>query len=321
MRKRLGIGFAVVAPFLVLFAYLLFFPQSVPIRDIEVEPTFERLARGKYLARHVTRCMSCHSNRDFRFFSGPVVEETLGQGGREIFDNHFVTRVYAKNITRAAIGEWSDGEVMRALTSGLNASGTTINPAMPWEDFAQMSEPDILAIVAYLRTLNPIETEDYPVTVGATERFFLRLRPREATLLNKTPDPSSSEYPAYITRVAGCGPCHTPTIRNGYPNSSMAFAGGLSIKLEDGSISRSTNITPDEATGIGRWSKERFVSDFKHREAVKLSQERLLPGEFNTTMPWAEYSGMTEEDLGAIYDYLTGLTPIHNPVQKFTAAP
>ena len=61
--------------------------------------------------------------------------------------------------------------------------------------------------------------------------------------------------------------------------------------------------------------------DFKHREAVKLSQERLLPGEFNTTMPWAEYSGMTEEDLGAIYDYLTGLTPIHNPVQKFTAAP
>jgi mono/diheme cytochrome c family protein len=321
MKKRLGIAFVCVAPFLLLFAYLLIFPRSVPVRDTEVEPSIQRLARGKYLARHVTRCMSCHSERDFHFFSGPVIEETLGKGGREIYDNHFPTPVYAKNVTPANIGDWSDGELIRALTSGLTASGKTIIPAMPWEDFAKMSEPDILAIVAYLRTLHPIETKEPPVTVGVTERFFLRLRPSKAELPTKTLESSNPDYPDYITNIAGCGPCHTPTARNGFPNTSMGFAGGLNIALPDGSIVRSTNITPDESTGIGRWSKERFISEFKHRDAVKLSQERLPDGEFNTNMPWAEYSGMTEEDLGAIYDYLSGLTPIHNSVQKFTAAP
>ncbi|MCP4295604.1 MAG: cytochrome C, partial [Proteobacteria bacterium] len=76
----------------------------------------------------------------------------------------------------------------------------------------------------------------------------------------------------------------------------------------------SGNITPDLETGIGAWSKEMFIQRFKSSAPMideKPSKDVIA---FNTVMPWAMYSGMKAEDLGAIYSYLKTIAPIKNAV-------
>jgi hypothetical protein len=73
----------------------------------------------------------------------------------------------------------------------------------------------------------------------------------------------------------------------------------------------------DKVTGIGTWSRELFITRFRstNREAL----EKLKPGpkEMNTVMPWAAYAGMTEEDLGAIWDFLASFPAQENAVNRF----
>jgi hypothetical protein len=97
----------------------------------------------------------------------------------------------------------------------------------------------------------------------------------------------------------------------------MEFAGGQEFKFPDGSIVRSTNITPDAETGIGGWDKEFFIKRFK---LYAPPDARKIPAEKgkNTVMPWTMYAEMTEGDLGAIYTYLRTTKPIKNKVEKYS---
>ena len=97
----------------------------------------------------------------------------------------------------------------------------------------------------------------------------------------------------------------------------MAFAGGFEYHLPWGTV-RSANITPDNETGIGKWTKEQFVDFFKSFVPDSVNKMPVKPDEFNTLMPISQYAGMTREDLGDIYTYLRTLKPIHNRVVKFT---
>jgi hypothetical protein len=66
----------------------------------------------------------------------------------------------------------------------------------------------------------------------------------------------------------------------------------------------SKNLTP-HATGIGNWTREAFIARFK-----AYSEPLTVAPEDNTLMDWNAYAGMTETDLGAIYDYLQSLPPV-----------
>jgi len=81
---------------------------------------------------------------------------------------------------------------------------------------------------------------------------------------------------------------------------------------------RSANITPDMETGIGKWNKYQFVSKFKQYDNPDAHNIPVKPNDFNTVMPWMMYSGMTEEDLSAIYAYLRTVKPVSNKVVKFS---
>jgi hypothetical protein len=98
----------------------------------------------------------------------------------------------------------------------------------------------------------------------------------------------------------------------------MDFAGGMEIKLPHGTI-RTANITPDNETGIGNWSKEMFIARFKSFES---DSAKNIPAdifkEYNTIMPWTMYAGMTNEDLGAVYDYLRNVKPVKKMVERYT---
>jgi hypothetical protein len=119
--------------------------------------------------------------------------------------------------------------------------------------------------------------------------------------------------------AAGCIECHTQA-EKGKLIAGTEYGGGREFPNPDGSIGRSSNITPDKETGIGKWTVEQFVTLFRvHSDSATLNT-KLNPGAFNTVMPWTMYGKMTTEDLTAIFEFLKTVTPINNKVEKFSAA-
>ena len=118
-----------------------------------IERTEERVDRGKYLVESVLNCYGCHSVRDYTFYSGPTKPETQGQGA-ECFDDKvgFPGKVCAQNITpdrETGLGDWTDGEVMRAIREGVSRDGRALFPMMPYKTLRQLSDTDTQAVVAY----------------------------------------------------------------------------------------------------------------------------------------------------------------------------
>src|SRR5262245_8850252 len=144
------------------YGYLMFaFPKVPAAPNVKFDTSPERIARGKYLNDHVVGCTTCHTKREWTKFSGPVREDVLGAGG-ESFNLGPAGMLYSKNITPAAIGSWTDGELLRAVTQGVSKDGTPLFPLMPYPHYGKMSEDDVHAILAYVRALPPIQNDNIP---------------------------------------------------------------------------------------------------------------------------------------------------------------
>lgn len=294
-----------------------------PSTAFTIESTPERVARGEYLANHVAVCMDCHTPRDFTMFAGPIRRDRLGAGGDK-FDN-FTAGVpgtlYGKNITPAALGSWTDGELLRAVAEGVSKDGTPLFPFMPYPNYGQMAEDDVMAILAYVRSLKPIEGHVPERSLDVPMNVIVRTIPRKATFATR-PSPSDEvAYGEYLVRTASCSDCHTPIDGQGQPLPGLTFAGGTQFR-DPGSGYRvlSANISPDADTGIGAWTREQFINKFK---AFETPDERVLTDaerRQNTAMPWQMYAGMTREDLGAIYVYLRSRKPVVHRVDKWPDA-
>ena len=117
--------------------------------------------RGNYLVT-IGHCMECHSP----FEKGRVDYSKLGKGGRHISPNEARglpsswKGVAIPNITShrtAGIGAWTDAEIKRAITQGISRDGRKLQPPMAFDYYKRMTEADLNAIVAYLRTVPPQE--------------------------------------------------------------------------------------------------------------------------------------------------------------------
>jgi hypothetical protein len=100
----------------------------------------------------------------------------------------------------------------------------------------------------------------------------------------------------------------------------LLLSGGREFAFPDGAVVRSSNLTADDVTGIGKWTKELFIRRFKVYADSAYIIPHVKPGEFNTIMPWTMYANMTEQDLGAIYAYLKSVPVLKNEVVKYTPA-
>jgi len=303
-------------------SYLKFaLPNIDPAPVLTVESTPDRMARGEYLANHVTVCIDCHSTRDWSRFSGPPKEGTLGMGG-DVFDQKFgfPGAYYAKNITPEGIGHYTDGELFRAITTGVNKDGKALFPIMPFPYYGKMDEEDIHSIIAYTRTLKPIvnpvpESEsDFPMSL------IINTLPHEASFSKLPAKTDVVNYGKYLTNASSCIECHTK-FEKGNLVAGTEFGGGREFPFPDGSLLRSSNISPDTETGIGGWDKAVFVSLFRAYSDSATINTKLNPGDFNSIMPWIMYGKMTEEDLHAIFAYLKTVSPVSNTVVKYTPAP
>ena len=165
MKKILKIVSYILLSFVILaiVGFIYFnsaYPKAGPALNVKVEITPARIERGKYLANHVTGCMDCHSTRDWTKYSGPIISGTEGKGGEKFGEELGLPgTIYSKNITPANLHSWTDGEIIRAITSGVTKDGKTLFPLMPYMGFSQLSQEDVYSIVAYLRTLNKIQND------------------------------------------------------------------------------------------------------------------------------------------------------------------
>jgi hypothetical protein len=150
--------------------------------------------------------MDFHSTRDWTRFAGPADSTTWGKGG-EIFDRTFgfPGTYYSKNITPAAVGTRTDGELYRAITSRLSKDGSALFPVMPHPSYGKRDTQDIYAIIAYLRTLKPIENKvpksesDFPMN------FIINTIPSKADPQPITNATDKVVYGKYLLNAAACG--------------------------------------------------------------------------------------------------------------------
>ncbi|QJD95184.1 cytochrome c [Mucilaginibacter robiniae] len=323
--KQNAPGKAVIAVILLLITitisglvYLRFLQPNVgPAPQIHIVSNAAMLERGRYLANHVMVCMDCHSTRNFDEFAGPMVAGTLGQGGGEF--GHamgFPGTFFAPNITPFNLKNWSDGEIFRTITTGVTKLGEPIFPVMPYHSYGQVDSCDVIAVIAYLRRLAsidnlvPVSKADFPVSL------LVRAEPQTAHLHPKPDSTNRVTYGKYLVTAAGCQDCHTQVNDIGKPIVGLEFAGGRQFNISGGSIC-SSNLTPDENTGLGLWTEQTFINRFIQYRSSAIAYRPVAPGDFNTVMPWTMYAGMKDDDLKAIFAFLKTLRPKQNQIRKF----
>jgi len=306
-----------LALLLILYVFIAL-PNVGKAEYIEIEITESKVDRGRYLAYHVMMCADCHSIRDYSKFSGPPTPGTEFVGG-DVFDQSmgFPGRFISSNITPYGIGDWTDGEVFRLITTGVKRDGKPIFPVMPYHNFGQLDRKDIEAVIAYLRTLEPIESHHPESKADFPFNIILRTIPKEAELTTRPEKSDRLNYGRYLFTAAACAECHTKFDKGKF--IGPIGAGGREFQFPDGSILRTANLTPHE-TGIKNLSREDFIRLFKKYEDSAYVLPDVKPGDFQTIMPWVMYAGMEEDDISAIYEYLRTLEPYDNVVERFTPA-
>ena len=201
--------------------------------------------RGAYIAR-TADCMACHRED----YSGGVAIETP------------IGNIYSTNITpsqRYGIGNYTENDFRKALQKG-RAPTHQLYPAMPYPSYHGMADADISALFAYFQTVPAVEEAPEKITKLP---FPLNIRtlmlawnvinvPSTENRAGLTQNQQRGEY--LVNNLEHCGTCHTP--RN--------LTQGLDKKkyLSGAPLGKwyAPNITPDNDSGIGRWSESDIVT-------------------------------------------------------------
>ncbi len=284
-------------------------PRKRALTDRHFQATPQRLKRGEYLVEHVSLCYGCHTSFDAKGKDMPQLLEAKGAG--QVLTDESGFRVVAPNITpdpETGIGRWTDDELARAIREGIGRDGRTLFPMMPYQNFRHMSDEDLASVIVYLRAQPAAHNQLPPTHVPFPVSRLINSVPQPVTTAVSAPDPADPvTYGKYlVTAVGDCGGCHTPRDNHGQPIAGMYLAGG-NIFPESGHPVASANITPDPS-GISYYDDALFVQ-MMHTGSVK---GRKL----NVMMPTWAFSGLTDQDLKAIYAYLRTIPPARHRIDN-----
>ncbi len=267
------------------------------------------VARGKYIFGATGGC-GCHTES----------KGAVNAGGRK-YDVPYGT-VYSANITpetKTGIGGWTDEQIITAIRLGKRPNGERIVPVHPFTSFNGMAEEDLKALVAFLRTVQPVSRTTTPkkITVPMFESVFLPAW-LMAFAAKETPPPAApvsgvarGEY--LVRAVAHCGECHTPRSAMTMAVDSSRFLAGNPKKT--GPQGQATpNITPDKATGLGDWTEEQIVTflgtgNRPDGDVAGGLMEEMIQGTL------AGLKDLTKADLQAIARYLKSIPAVKNKIE------
>lgn len=167
--------------------------------------------RGRYLGEVAASCGACHNA------FGPGLRPVAGMelaGGRVFEERGF--RAVVPNITQdeeTGIGAWSDAQIAASIRDGHRPDGSLIGPPMPVESYRGISDRDLAALVAWLRSVQPVRN-----AVTEPSRYPFALSPHGPPVAS-VPDPAPDDPVArgrYLAvNIAHCMDCHSPSFRKG----------------------------------------------------------------------------------------------------------
>ena len=226
-------------------SYWLFGLPTVAERELPTST--DALARGEYLVT-AGGCLSCHR--------GQRSEDDMSLSGGYAMETDFGT-FYAPNITpdpQTGIGAWQGRDFLLALKHGRSPDGSFYFPAFPYRSYAGLTDRDVLAMGAYLMSLEPVVNAvpepEKPFWLG---RWAVAGWNRMADMATPELEEFNDEQiarGAYLARNLGhCGECHTPRNGLGIPDPSREFAGAT--------IGEDV-IEPIDAEALAEWTFQNF---------------------------------------------------------------
>jgi cytochrome c553 len=270
-------------------------PHANPVADIQVAKTADQIARGEQLA-HI--CVSCHTTDNRLPLSGTDF------GGK--FGMPPMGTLYAPNLTPGGdIDGWTDGEVIRAIREGVHQNGRSLL-VMPAEDFRNLSDDDVQALVAYLRsqpaTGGPTPTNQFNL-LGAIFMNLSDFRTAQQPVSNVTaPQLGTSAYGKYVVDILGCRDCHGDQLQGKVDNGQLGPPSGPNL----------TKLVP-------QWTEEQFMTFFNTGtlpNGATVPTLTLPSGLSEPRMPWPMVrAATTDDELQAMYAYLHSLSTVDNPTK------
>ncbi len=279
---RIGGGLVIVLTLAALTVYALSERRlarvyDVPADEVTVPDDDDSIARGKYLASTVSVCVDCHGPD----FAGSV-----------IVDDPALGRIVAPNLTTGEGGQGrvlEDRDLVRAIRYGVAPDGSALK-VMPSDDYSSLSDEDLGALIAYIRSLPPVDNAPPPFVLRPLGRLLAALGQLDVFAVDRidldTPrivamkPEVSKAYGRYLAQIAGCTGCHGPGLSGGQiPGAPPDFP-------------QSANLTPSGE--VGGWEFQDF------RETIRSGRNpdgRTLADE----MPWKSYARMSDQELRAIW--------------------
>jgi mono/diheme cytochrome c family protein len=270
------------------------YPKMRPAPQMTAPNTPEAIERGRYLSEALTGCIACHSPID-ESRPGDFPQAGLEYAGR-VFpaDAGFPGKIVAPNITpdpETGIGQWTDGEVARAIREGVSRDGRPLFPLMNYPGYRDFSDDDVLAIVAYLRTRKPIRRDDERTELDFPVGMMIRTVPQPLDRQPPGLPAAGVERGRALLMVMLCGECHTPRDDRGNQIAGKELAGGNAFRGPWGVVYAS-NITAHPSAGIGAYSNDDLKRVFK--------EGKNRAGRELWVMPWSVTKNLTDADIDAL---------------------
>jgi mono/diheme cytochrome c family protein len=275
--------------------------------------------QGRYLAT-VGDCVSCHTRPKGAPFAGGLPLATpFGV-------------IYSANITpdpATGIGKWSEQQFARALREGIAADGRHLYPAFPYTSYTKITDADVHAIYAWLRSLKPVRYTPppnemhFPFSIRGLLAGWNLLYLRTGGYVSDPARTSEWNRGAYLVQGLGhCGACHTPRGPLGGERAREALSGGAYLDevtdeviddrvaaLDERTVRlwSAANLT-EGPTGLAAWSVDEiaaYLTTGHNARAGAFGPMSLVIA--NST------SHLTVADIRAIAVYLKSLPPARPP--------
>ncbi len=247
--------------------------------------------RGEYLVNGILTCGNCHTPKGP---NGDIMDKAFS-GGLSWDEPPF--KVTAPNITQdkdTGIGNWTDAQIKTLMRTGMMPNGVHIAMVMPTGFYHIMTERDLDAVVAYLRTLKPIKNT-VPAPVYKMPQLEHVLPGGEAPYTEAMMSDRLKKG-FYLATIAHCMECHSPMDKGVRQWDTRLGAGGFDFPGPWG-VSTSRNITSSKDKGIGAWSDAEIKRAIT--QGISKDGSHLKP-----PMGFHYYATLTPDDLDAVVAYL-----------------
>lgn len=257
---------------------------DIKVETVVIPTDAEAIARGEHWVK--AECIGCHGD---------------DLSGGDFFDAPF-GYFDAKNLTPGKGGsgaEFTDADWVRALRHGVTPEGHSLL-IMPAQHFRFYSDENLGEIIAYLKSMQPVDKETRAPNFNLLGKALLGAGAFGDSVLvaqNIVDNPIDPVYPPagvtveygdYLVRVSGCRDCH-----------GEELAGGRNA---DPSAIYAPNLT--SGGEMVAWNEGDFIKAI--RTGVTLSGHELDPAQ----MPWGHYKYFSDDELKAIWAYLDSLAPL-----------